>query len=152
MKKSDAVASPQTDDLNGSFDNRNTPLTKKHKSTADYADSQETLIKFDQDLQGDVMKSTEILAFKEEHCQIITHIEDNKCEYFEKLADTKKRGIVNVYHVCLNQADTVFDSFESFLIKIIQADEDISRVLSNDSKLFEDTMLTRNNCICRELN
>ena len=27
----------------------------------------------------------------------------------------------------------------------------MSRVLSNDSKLFEDTMLTRNYCICREL-
>lgn len=56
-----------------------------------------------------------------------------------------------MYHVCLNQPDTVYDSFESFLIKILQAEEDMSRVLSNDSKLFEDTMLTRNHCICKEL-
>ena len=36
--------------------------------------------------------------------------------------------------------------------KIISTEEDFSRILSNDSKIFDDTMLTRNCCICRELN
>ena len=97
------------------------------------------------------MASTEIITLKEEHCQIVTQIEQDRREYFEKLADTQFRGFKNVYHVCLNQADTVYDSFESFLIKIMTAEEDMSRVLSNDSKLFEDTLMTKNCCICREL-
>lgn len=87
----------------------------------------------------------------DEH-KIVTLIDKENCTKFEQAAQTSEKGFHTHHHVCLHQPETVYEAFESFLKKIISTEEDFSRILSNDSKIFDDTMLTRNCCICRELN
>lgn len=62
-----------------------------------------------------------------------------------------RHGFYGVYHMSLGQTDLIAEAFEQFLCRIIEDEEINSRALSNDSKLFEDTLISRKCCICREL-
>lgn len=92
------------------------------------------------------LKSTRVTDNK-----IRTVIDQDKMVEFEQLAGVDRHAFYGVYHVSLGQVDTVAEAFEGFLSRILDDEELNSRALSNDSRLFEDTMISRKMCICREL-
>ena len=74
-----------------------------------------------------------------------------RCEEFEQLAGINSHGFFGVYHVSIGQPDNIAEAFESFIMRIIEEEEQTSGYRDNDSKIFEDTLITRKCCICREL-
>lgn len=83
--------------------------------------------------------------------KLLNVVEEERGEEFESLANIDSHGFLGVYHVSIGQPDLVAEAFESFIMRIIEEEEQNSRQDDNDSKIFEDTLITRKCCICREL-
>ena len=68
---------------------------------------------------------------------INTPINQTRILEFEKKAKMEKHGFFGVYHVSTTQSDTVFDSFENFLQRMIEDEEYARRTFSVASDFFD---------------
>lgn len=66
------------------------------------------------------------------------------------MANIDAAGFFGTYHVSLGQPESICDSFENFLSRIL-SEERRRRYDSSVSKLFADDTMRTKTCICREL-
>lgn len=66
------------------------------------------------------------------------------------MANIDAAGFFGTYHVSLGQPESICDSFENFISRILN-EKQRRRYDSSISKLFADDTMRTKTCICREL-
>ena len=64
---------------------------------------------------------------------------------FEKLAKKEINGYFGIYHISIGQPDTVYESFESFITRMVEENELAQRTFTVGSTFFDDFTIKTNN-------